>query len=179
MARRKSMDYEREMDSVTVKPPRGEVLVEPRILSEVFQNYSGEYMQGLEECPEMIWERWDQIERLRFIAARKLEGRNREAILMLLSAGFSQRRMSELLGLARNTLRKHVENAEKILREHVEKAPIMVFPGSRKDGLKTVVFSVDTEEERARFQEFVNENEVQHISYTGNGDLRAVMVLFR
>jgi len=175
---KKTIDYEAEMDKVTVKRPRNEVLVDPRILADVLDGTSEEFRHYLTASPEMVIERWDQTERLRAIAARKLAGREREIVLTLLSSGCSQQEAARVLGISRETVRVHLARAEQKLREHVEPRGELLFPAGEDHPRRASLFPLDTAAERERFQEFINHHHVRFVAYGIHTDFREALVLF-
>jgi RNA polymerase sigma factor (sigma-70 family) len=174
---RKKIDYEAEMDRVTVKRPRNEVLVDPGILADVLEGTSEEFRHYLTASPEMVIERWDQTERLRSIAARKLAGREREIVLTLLSSGCTQQEAARVLGISRETVRIHLARAQEKLREHVESPGEIRFSAADGDRRRAALFPLDTAAERERFQEFINHHDVRFLAYGINGEFREALVI--
>lgn len=175
--RSKQVDYEAEMEAATVRPPRGEVLMDPRLLASVLEGSSEEFRHYLMAAPEMVIERWDQIERLRCVATRKLAGKERDIVLVLLGSGCSQRRAARILGLSRETIRHHFESAQRRLKEHVLPRTAVRFPSGDRDRYRAALFPLDTSEEQRRFQEFINREEVRFVAYGLSPDFREALVI--
>lgn len=174
---RKKVDYETEMEKVTVRPPRGEVLMDPHILAEVLDGSSDEFRHYLTTSPEMVIERWDQLERLRCVAARKLAGKERDVVLTLLGSGCSQRQAAKILGISRETVRQHLARAQSKLKEHVGPREEARFPSRDGDRHRAALFPLDTGEERRRFQEFINRHEVRFVAYGLSENFREALVI--
>jgi DNA-directed RNA polymerase specialized sigma24 family protein len=173
------IDYEAEMDKVTIPASPKEIQVSPHILEEILEGYTDDYAQYLETSPEMVMEKWDQLERLRLIAARKLQGQLREIMLILLNTGFSGRRISDILHVSRNRVQPQIEQALETLRQHIRPRKEIHFPDVEGRSFQTAILSVDTDDEQKRFQEFINgERTIHALAYGGNGDFREVLVIY-
>lgn len=175
---RKTVDYGAEMESVTVKPPRGEVLMDPHVLADVLEASSEEFRHYLTASPEMVIERWEQLERLRCIAARKLAGKERDLVLLLLGTGCSQRQAAKLLGLSRDTVRSHLESAQRRLKEHSLPRGEVRFRGARGAVHRAALFPLDTAEEQDRFQEFINRHNIHFVAYGLSTEFREALVIY-
>ena len=173
------IDYQAEMDKVTTPASPKEVPVSPQLLDRILEGYSDDYTKYLEASPEMVMEKWDQLERLRLITARKLEGQLREIMLVLLNTGLSGRKISEILHISRNRIQPQIEQSLETLRQHIRPRKEIHFPEIDGQKFRTAILSVDTDDEQKRFQEFINgERRIHALAYGGSGDFREVLVIY-
>jgi RNA polymerase sigma factor (sigma-70 family) len=177
-SKKKTADYTAEMDAVTVRPPRGEVLMDPHVLADVLEGgCSDHFRHYLTTSPEMVIERWEQLERLRCVAARKLAGKEREIVLLLLGTGCSQRQAAKILGISRETVRHHLAAAQRRLKEHALPRGEIRFPAEEGDRYRVALFPLDTEAEQRRFCDFINEHGVCFLAYGLSQDFREVLAI--
>ncbi len=173
------IDYDAEMDSVTIPASPKEIPVSPQLLERILEDYSDDYRTYLETSPEMVMEKWDQLERLRLIAARKLRGQLREIMLVLLNTGLSGRKIGDILHVSRNRIQPQIEESLETLQQHVRPRDEIHFPEIEGQRFRSAIFSVDTDNEQRRFQEFINgERRIHAVSYGGSGDFREVLVVY-
>jgi DNA-binding CsgD family transcriptional regulator len=169
--------WEDILKSVTVEPSREEILFDPYVLDTLTACNSAGYIQSLLEDARLEDEKRRQIEQVREIAARKLKGRHRECLLLLLSGCDSYSEIGEKLGFSRDTVRRALEEAAKIIKAHLEQPSSLLLPAEKGERLKSTVLPIDTLGEQKDFQRFLNSNKVHHLAYS-SGITREVFLVY-
>lgn len=184
MTIRKSSDHqpakwEALLKDVTVEQNKQEVNMNPFLLDILIPVYSPDYVKNLFMDSRLSQEREGQMSLLQEIAREKLDGYPRECILLLLSGYDSYSEIGQRLGIARNTVRKHIEEAAKRLKAHIQdpKSEIQ-FPACRWQRYKSRLFRLDTTDEQNHFQSFINQHEVVHLALS-NGRFREALIVYK
>lgn len=173
-------EWERVLEDVTVPRDAAMLPFEPGLLDDMYAVYSEGYRRLLDSAPDTQVERWAELERLRAIAKRKLSGARREVFLLFLTGKHSLREIGRLLGLSKDRVRRHVEQAGALMKEHIAAGEERrSFPAARRDGLKTAILPLDTAAERRAFMALLNERQIVHLAYGGSGDFREALVVYR
>jgi len=99
----------------------------------------------------------------------------------LLETNASPARIAKRLDYSEETVRRHLHKAVGIIKECLaiegRFGSFPLLPGTRPS-TRVCLMSLDTQEERAQFQAFLNQNTVTHIAYRGEGLFREVLVVF-
>ncbi len=170
-------NWEDILKSVTVEPPREEVLFDPYVLDTLTACNSAGYIQSMLEDARLEDEKRKQIELLREIASRKLKGRHRECLLLLLSGCDSYSEIGEKLGFSRDTVRRALQEAAAIVKAHLESPSSLHLPAKKGERLKSTILPIDTLGEQKDFQRFLNSNKVHHLAYS-SGITREVFLVY-
>ena len=175
----KKVNWEEALKSVTRERDRREILFDPHVLQHL--HLEG---QKLEIVGEFVnydsdMEKSRQIDLVRRIAQKKLKGLSRYCILMVLMTGAGPKRLSELLGVSQSVVNRAIQRGARIIRNCLSETlgDFPVAKGARPP-VRASIFPLDTLKERERFQTFLNENTVVHVSYRGDDAFREVMAVY-
>jgi len=155
--------------------PGKEILFDPLIEDWAFAGISEEYQDWLKQKKESEEERAILLDRLRWVAQKRLEGRNREIFLLYL-AGCSQVSIAEFLAVSRSTVRRSlIESGESLKR--IVSGTTLFKEGYRKGTVEVRILPLDSEGDLKEFAEYVKSREVHHIAMGTFADLREVLVV--
>lgn len=171
-------EWEAQLEDVTVPRCPDEVLFDPTLMETALAAYGEAYRHVLACDPTTLTERWAEIERLRAIAKRKLSGEVREVMLLFLTGRHSYRSIARHLGLAKDTVRRQIARAGKLLREHTEPPAKRTFPSPEQGTLNAAILPLDTNAERQAFMTFINRHHPVSVAYGGDGDFREALVVY-
>ncbi len=155
--------------------PGKEILFDPLIEDWAFAGISEEYQDWLKQKKESEEERAILLDRLRWVAQKRLEGRNKEIFLLYL-AGCSQVSIAESLGVSRSTVRRSLVDSGEILKRIVSGTTILK-DGFRKGTIEVKILPLDSEEDLKEFAEYVRSREVRHVALGTFADLREALVV--
>ena len=173
-------DWEKVLSDVTVHRDRREILFDPMVLPLLQQRYN------LPDISDVVsddgaYEVLDRdIERIRRAIERKLRGKTKACMLLYMLTGWSHPRIGKVLNVSKDTVRRHLESGLEVLRSYFRESGERTFPRfhrSRKI-FRVALYPLDTNEERRAFQDFVNENVIVHLAYSGGDDFREAMVIY-
>lgn len=121
-----------------------------------------------------------QLDAIRRLARRKLRGITQQCILLVLATGAGPGRIAKWLRVSEDTVRRSIERGVQTLRECLEPLEYGEFPAGkgRRPTVRAAVFALDSADERERFQAFLNERTVVHLSYRGDDIFREVMAVY-
>ena len=170
--------WEEVLEKETIKQDFREVCFDPYIMETVLCDYIETYKENLIEDQAADNEKWRLIDRLKAVAEQKLQSPQKECVLMLLSTGFSYREIARRLGLSKDMVRRSINKSIEILQPQFNPKPQENFPDKDDQSLCTKRFSIDTPEEQAIFQDFINNHILVSISYSVSGDFREVLVVY-
>ncbi|MFH1744243.1 MAG: hypothetical protein ABIH23_35020 [bacterium] len=173
-------EWENILRDVTVCRDRREIPFDPQILPILQERYSLPDLNDVTAQDDacMVLDR--DVERVRRAIDRKLHGKMKDCMLLSMLTGWSNARIGTVLSLSKDTVRRQLDSGLDILRTYFRESAERSFPQfhrSRKV-LRAALFPLDTDEERRSFQDFVNENIVVHLGYSGGDDFREVMAIY-
>lgn len=171
-------DWEAFLADVTVRASTEEVLFTPKVMELLVAKYGERYLQYLYDSSYASEERLAQIRRLQEVAARKLSGRQRDCFLLYVLAGKSFGEIGAELGVAPESVRRNVDRAIAVLKSVFDPDPHAPFPSERGQILRATVLPLDTEEERAAFNKFLNGHVIHHVAYATRQDAREALVVW-
>ena len=171
--------WESILAEVSSPPDSREVLFDPYVIETILTEYTQRYTEFLKNSTAMESERWAQIEKLKQIATRKLPGKQKECLLMLLVTGYSYRQIAKILGLSKDAVRRNIIRGAAKMKEHIIPAWQKSFPKRKNHHYHTVILPMDTAEEKVAFQNFINEHQVIHISYSGDSGFREALIIYQ
>lgn len=174
---------QKELDKVTVKPHRKEVLFDPVILSILQDKNSTACLDTLANDPERNEERQQQIERLKQAACRVLQGREKKCVLLLLSGYENYTSIGKEINLSRDSVRRAIQAAVPKLKEAIQQRQPDEHNKDtssieKKPVLKSKVMPLNTEKEKKEFQEWINRHQVMHVALAAMPQ-REVLVLYQ
>lgn len=177
---RQPSEWEALLEDVTVPPGRREIPFDPAMIPKVWE-MEGEFAwdEGLSDAfTEDAMRR--QIEEIRRVAERKLEGVQRKSLLLLLATGMTYRRIAAALKVSNDTVERAVKKGTEAVREHFGPKTPGPFPTRKgtRPVIRAAAFPLDTAEEKTAFQEFVNQHVVAHLAYSSEGRFREALVLY-
>jgi len=170
--------WEKVLEEMQLPPIKDEISFDPFILDTLQSVHSAGYLYAIQQDSRLQDEKQEQIDRLRQLTMTKLLGRERECLILLLSGYDSYSEIGRKLGYSRDTVRRTLEQAGKKLKACLCPYPFGEFPSGGKEQLKTAVLPLDTDEERAAFQKFLNRRQVQQVSYS-SGSCREALVVYQ
>ncbi len=173
-------EWEEILKDVTVYRDRHEIPFDPLILPILEERYHLPDLQQISDSDESCFVLDRDLDRIRQAIDRKLRGKTKSCILLSMLTGWSHARIGTILGLSKDTVRRHLDAAVEMLKEFFRESSERSFPRfhrSRKI-LRAAIFPLDTNEERKKFQDFVNENIVLHLAYDTDEDFREAMVVY-
>lgn len=173
-------DWENVLKDVTVYRDRREILFDPAILPILQERYRLPTISEVagQDGACAVLDR--DLERLHRAIDRKLRGKTKACVLLSMLTGWSHARVGAVLGLSKDTVRRQLESGLETLRTYFRESGERAFPQfhrSRKV-FRAALFPLDTDEERRAFQDFVNENIIVHLAYSGGDDFREAMVVY-
>ncbi|MCA9425453.1 MAG: hypothetical protein KC994_10295 [Candidatus Omnitrophica bacterium] len=155
--------------------PGKEILFDPLIEDWAFAGISEEYQDWLKQKKESEEERAILLDRLRWVAQKRLEGRNKEIFLLYL-AGCSQVAIAEFTGVSRSTVRRSLTESGELLKRVVA-GTTLLKEGFRKGTVEVKILPLDSEEDLREFAEYVRSKEVRHVALGTFADLREALVI--
>jgi len=173
-------EWEGVLRDVTVCRDRREIPFDPAVLPILQERYRLPTISDVaaQDGACAVLDR--DVERLRRAIDRKLRGKTKACVLLSMLTGWSHARIGAVLGLSKDTVRRHLESGLEILRTYFRESGERTFPQfhrSRKV-FRAALFPLDTDDERRTFQDFVNENIIVHLAYSGGDDFREVIVIY-
>ena len=155
--------------------PGKEILFDPLIEDWAFAGISEEYQNWLKEKKRSEEERALLLDRLRWVAQKRLSGRSRE-ILLLYLAGCSQVSIADSLGVSRSTVRRSLlDSGEKLKR--IVAGTTLLKEGMRRGTVEVRILPLDSEEDLREFAEYVRSHEVHHVALGTFADLREALII--
>jgi predicted transcriptional regulator len=155
--------------------PSKEILFDPLVEDWAFAGISEEYRDWLKQKKECEEERAILLDRLRWVAQKRLQGKAKEIFLLYL-AGCSQVSIAESLGVSRSTVRRSlIESGESLKR--VVSGTTLLKEGFRKGTVEVKLLPLDSEEDLTEFAEYVRSRQVHHIALGTFADLREALVV--
>ncbi|MBN2326284.1 MAG: hypothetical protein JXR73_03955 [Candidatus Omnitrophica bacterium] len=173
------LDWEAELEKIEVKQDHREVSLDPIIMDQIFAQDDGFEFAGAFAEADAQEEIQSQIDLIIRIARKKLSGLTRYCILLILMSGASLQRIAQILGASQDVVKRAVNRGVKIIREclSLNYGEFPVSPGKRPP-LRASLFPLDTSDERQKFQTFLNQHTVAHISYRGEDPFREALVVY-
>jgi len=177
---RQPEEWEAILKDVTVPRDYREIPFDPQMLPFIQERYQMPELVNIADREEanLVLDR--DVERLRRAIDRKLHGRMKICMLLSALTGWSNRRIAAVLGYSKDTVRRDLDEGVKILKTYFRESEERTFPRfhrSRKV-LRAGIFPLDTDRERSVFQQFVNDNVILHLAYSGGDDFREAMVIY-
>lgn len=170
--------WEEFLKGIAKDRDKREILVDPHILQQLHINDTVfSLMNGL--VPTDTDETERQIDLVRRIAQKKLKGLARYCVLLLLTTGVEPKRLAEILGTTTDTVNRVLERSIRTIR-HCLSNNFGEFPtqSGKRPSIRASIWPLDTPRERERFQHFLNDHTVVHVSYRGDDMFREVLVVY-
>ncbi len=177
---RQPEEWEEFLKDVNIERDGREIPFDPLVLPILEERYHLPDFQAISDNDESCLLLDKDVDRIRRAIDRKLRGKTKACMLLSLLTGWSHVRIGTILGISKDTVRRHLDAAVKILKDFFRESSERSFPRfhrSRKV-FRTALFPLDTNEERKTFQDFVNENVVVHLAYNADDDFREAMVVY-
>lgn len=172
-------EWEKILEDVTYKQDHHLVDYDPDVLDVAGIGYSLPFFRSL--LDKVDEESKHQISEIRRIVYRKVPEKMRKIFLKLLSDNCSLLEIAEQFSISEDTVRRYIQKTVKICREIVRNrnriGDFPKKPGTRPR-IKATLFSLDTQSEKMAFQEFLNHNQVQSISYNTECGFSTALVVF-
>jgi hypothetical protein len=172
--------WENILRDVTVCRDRREILFDPMLLPILQERYRLPNISDVTRQDDAFPVLDRDVERLRRAIERKLRGKAKACVLLSMLTGWSHARIGAILGLSKDTVRRQMDSGLEALRTYFRESGERTFPQfhrSRKV-FRAALFPLDTDDERRAFQDFVNENIIVHLAYSGGDDFREAMVIY-
>lgn len=172
-------EWEKQLEDVTVKKDYHEVLMDPSVLNRVIETGNENPIGQLRDVFDDQWS-IEKIAEAKRVVRRKMRGKRRNCLLLLLSTGNNFRQIAEKLRLSHDTVKRHVQSGVKQLQEHFNEAPGGEFPSKqgKRPTVRSAVFSLDTAGEKQEFQQFLNDHVVTHLAYSAQEPFREALVVY-
>jgi hypothetical protein len=172
-------EWEKQLEDVTVKKDYREVVMDPSVLSRVLESGEENPIGQLRDVFDDAW----SIERIadaKRVIRRKMKGKRRDCMLLLLSSGNTFQQISEKLLVSTDTVKRYVEYGVRELKNHFGETPSGEFPSKqgKRPVVRSAVFSLDTAGEKQEFQQFVNDHVVTHLAYSAQDPFREALVVY-
>ncbi|MBD3266946.1 hypothetical protein GF373_09775 [bacterium] len=177
---RQPEEWERLLKEVTVQQNPYEMVVDPHRLARFHQTSMNEIWQDPDR------EEWDrhmleQINMVRKVMDRKLSGKIKQCLEIVLSTGTGPNRIARILRISPETARNYIKRGIEAIRSCLtEQQAWGRFPSAEgtRPTVRVSILPLDTEQERAQFQQFANEHPIVHVSYRGEEMFREVLVIY-
>ncbi len=173
-------EWEALLENVTHPQDWRETSCDPQLLANLTSSSS--YESFIQDTLKNEWDEitTHQVETVKRIAQRKLKGLVKNSILLLLSTGYSYKRLSELLHVHEDSVLRAVKRGIQQIREHLDAEHYGEFPvgKGKRPVLRTRVFPLDSSKEKNDFVHFLNGNIVVHLSYRGDDLFKEAMVVY-
>lgn len=174
-------EWEKVLEDVTIKPSNHELLYDPHGLTHLKGSLTFLDYMNLRSDVQSEAEVLRQTDLVRKVIERKLKGLTQECLHMLLSTGATQKRIAKMLGVSEDKVQRSIKIGIKQIRYFLESRGTRRFPvaDGTRPAVRAAVFSLDTDEERSEFQNFLNRSTIIHISYRGDDLFREVLVIYQ
>ncbi len=172
-------EWEELLKDITVEPDYREILYAPSVLNAIPNPIQlRELLDHADQTSNEETRR--QIERVRSVAQRKLKGISRDCILLLLTTGASQQQLAEILDVSVDTIQRSLTQGINKISQFFKESDRQTFPASprKRPNVRVIIFPLDTNKERERFQTFLNNNRIASISYRGEDLFREALVVY-
>ncbi len=173
-------EWENILKDVTVQRDGREILFDPVLLPILQERYHLPSIAEIGGKHDGFGVVDADVKRFRRAVERKLSGKTKLCVLLLMLTGWSNPRIGRALAMSKDTVRRHLESGAETLERYFRESGERTFPRfhrSRKV-FRVGLFPLDTDEERRAFQDFSNENMIVHVAYSGGDDFREVMVIY-
>lgn len=172
-------EWEKKLEDVTVKKSNHEVLVDPSVLNSVLESSVENPIGRLRNVFDDAWS-LERIADAKRVVRRKMKGKRRDCMLLLLSTGDSFQQIAEKMCLTHQTVKRCVQQGVKQLQDHFAETNVGEFPSKqgKRPTVRTAVFSLDTAMEKQDFQQFLNDHVVTHLAYSAQEPFREALVVY-
>ena len=163
---------------VGLNPDRSarEILFDPLVEDWAFAGLSEGYQEAIREKQHSDRERAILLDRLRWVAQKRLSGRLRESMLLYL-AGCSQVEIAGLLRASRSIVSRDLVIAGERLKAIIGSTQVL-SEGTRFRATQVKILPLDSEDDFKEFVRFTEENEIDHVALGTSADLREALVIY-
>ncbi len=173
-------EWEKILERETAKRDAHEILWDPQALIQFVENEKLNEMCEKMSDPVSSENVKYQIDLIKRIAHRKLNGITKKCLLIYMNSEMNFKQISNILGISDDTIRRHIQKAIEIIKACVKnkEGEFPKNPGKRPL-LRASIFPLDTPDEQRSFQNFINLQNVLHVSYLADDIFREALVVYR